>query len=79
MYGNWGTDKNKQLTIIKPTQTGIKRVLRIHDILGRIRIRRYMPLTNRSEFGSGSWIRILDPDPAIFVLDLQDASQKLIF
>ncbi len=24
-------------------------------------------------------IRILDPDPAIFVIDLQDASKKLIF
>ncbi len=28
---------------------------------------------------SDSWIRILDPDPAIFVIDLQDASKKLIF
>jgi hypothetical protein len=45
-------------------------VLRIHDILGwiRIRIRGYMPLTNGSGF-----------DPAIFVIDLQDASKKLIF
>ncbi len=43
-------------------------VLRIHDILGwiRIRIRGSMPLTN----GSG------DPDPAIFVIDLQDASKN---
>jgi hypothetical protein len=24
-------------------------------------------------------IRILDPDPAIFVINLQDASKKLIF
>ncbi len=32
-------------------------VLRIHDILGWIRIRGSMPLTNGS--GSGSWIRIL--------------------
>jgi hypothetical protein len=56
-------------------------VLRIHDILGwiriRIRIHRSMPLTNGS--GSGSGIRIRDPDPAIFVIDLQDASKKLIF
>jgi hypothetical protein len=37
----------------------------------RIRIRGSMPLTN----GSGSWIR----NPAIFVIDLQDASKKLIF
>jgi hypothetical protein len=28
---------------------------------------------------SDQWIRILDPDPAIFVIDLQDASKKLIF
>jgi hypothetical protein len=34
-----------------------------------------MPLSN----GSGSWIPILDPDPAIFVIDLQDVSKKLIF
>jgi hypothetical protein len=34
-----------------------KAVLRIHDILGWIRIRGSMPLTNG--FGSGSWIRIL--------------------
>jgi hypothetical protein len=36
-------------------------VLRIHAILGwiRIRIRGSMPLTNGSGFGSGSWIRIL--------------------
>jgi hypothetical protein len=48
-------------------------VFRIHDILGWIRIRGSMPLIN----GSGSWI--LDLDPAIFVIDLQDASKKLIF
>ncbi len=50
-------------------------VLRIHDILGwiRIRILGSMPLT--SGFGSGSWIR----DPTIFVIDLQDVSNKLIF
>jgi hypothetical protein len=52
-------------------------VFRIHEILGWIRIRGSMPLTS----GSRSWIRmrILDPDPAIFVIDLQDASKKLIF
>ncbi len=62
-------------------------MLRIHDILGwiRIQIRGSMPLTNGSGFGSrsGSWIRIqiriLDPDLAIFVIDLQDASKKQIF
>jgi hypothetical protein len=38
-----------------------KPVLRIHDILGwiRIRIRGSMPLTNESRSGSGSWIQIL--------------------
>jgi hypothetical protein len=51
-------------------------VLRIHDILMwiRIRIRGSMPLTN----GSVSWIRILDTDPAFFVIDRQDANKKLI-
>ncbi len=38
-----------------------KPVFRIHDILVWIRIR----------------ILILDPDPAIFVIDLQDANKKL--
>jgi hypothetical protein len=48
-------------------------VFRIHDILVWIRIRicGSMPLTN----GSGSW----DPYPAIFVIDFQDASKKLIY
>jgi hypothetical protein len=46
------------------SQSGLnKAVLRIHDILGWIRIRGSMPLTNGSGFGSGfgsgSWIRIL--------------------
>jgi hypothetical protein len=36
-----------------------KAVLRIHDILGWIRILGSMPLSNGSGFGSGSWIRIL--------------------
>jgi hypothetical protein len=56
-------------------------VFRIHEILGWIRIRGSMPLTSGSGFGS--WIRIririLDPDPAIFVIDLQDTSKELIF
>jgi hypothetical protein len=45
-------------------------VLRIHDILAWIRIRGSMPLTNGSGLGS---------DPAIFVIDPQDANKKLIF
>jgi hypothetical protein len=48
-------------------------VFRIHDILVWIRIRGSMPLTNGSGFGSP------DPDPAIFVIDLQDANKKLVF
>ncbi len=45
-------------------------VLRIHDILVWIRIwiRGSMPLTT-----------VMDPDPAIFAIDLQDANKKLIF
>jgi hypothetical protein len=46
----------------------LKPVLWIHDILVWIRIRGSMPLT----YGSGS-----DPDPAIFIIDLQDANKKL--
>jgi hypothetical protein len=52
-------DRNeKRLTCCKILLCLFKAVLRIHDILGRIRI------------------RILDPDPAIFVIDLQDASKR---
>jgi hypothetical protein len=41
-------------------------VLRIHDILVWIRIR-----------GSADpCLRLMDPDPAIFVIDLQDANKK---
>ncbi len=46
--------KNDQIIIIFA-----RPVFRIHDILGWIRIRGSMPLTNGSGFGSGSWIRIL--------------------
>jgi hypothetical protein len=53
-------------------------VLRIHDILVWIRIRIWirgsMPLTNGSGFGSGCG----SGDPAIFVIDLQDANKKII-
>jgi hypothetical protein len=41
----------------------LKAVFRIHDILVWIRIRESMPLT-------------MDPDPAIFVIDLPDASKN---
>ncbi len=30
-------------------------------------------------YASDLWIRILDPDPAIFVIDIQDANTKQIF
>jgi hypothetical protein len=46
-----------------------------HEILGWIRIRGSMSLTN----GSGSGSCILDPDTAIFIIDLKDVSKKLIF
>ncbi len=48
-----------------------KPVLRIHDILGWIQIRIRE---------SSLWLMDpdSDPDPAIFVIDLQDASKKLI-
>jgi hypothetical protein len=56
--------------------TYLEAVLRIHDILVwiqiRIWIRGSMPLTNGSE-------RMRNPDPASFVLDLQEANKKLIF
>ncbi len=60
---------------------GSSTVLRIHDILGwiRFRIRRSMPLTDGSGSGFGSGSRSWNPDPAIFVIDFQDASKKLIF
>ncbi len=45
-------------------------MLRIHDILGVD--------PDPGIHASGIRIRILDPDPAIFVNDLQDASKKLI-
>jgi len=45
-------------------------VLRIRDILVRIRIRGSVPLTSGSGF---------DPDPAISVSDLQDGTQKCLF
>ncbi len=57
-------------------------MLRIHEILVWIRIRIWirgsMPLTNGSGFGPDS-VRDADPDPADFVIDLQDANKKLIF
>jgi hypothetical protein len=44
--------------------------LRIGDILLRIRIHGFVPPTNVPD---------PTPDPAIFVIDLQDANKKLIF
>ncbi len=50
-------------------------MLRIHDIFG------VDPDPDPRIHASDKWIRIriLDPDPAIFVIDLQDISKKLIF
>ncbi len=49
-------------------------VLWIHEILVRIRIRRSIPLTNGAGLDPEA-----DPDPAIFVNDLQDVNKKLLF
>jgi hypothetical protein len=48
-------------------------VLRNRDILVRIPIRGSVPLTN------GSVIELMDPDPAIFVIDLHNANKKIFF
>ncbi len=57
-------------------------MFRINDILVwiqiRIRIRGFMPLTNESGLGSGP-DPDLDPDLALFVIDLQDVNKKLFF
>ncbi len=50
---------------------GSQAVMRIHDIFVSIRIHGSMPLTNGSRSGA-------DPDPSIFIVDLQDANKKLI-
>jgi hypothetical protein len=54
---------------VRKTGSDPHAVLRIHDILVWIwiRIRVSMPLTN----GSGC-----DPDPSIFIIDLQDAKKN---
>ncbi len=62
--GNYILDAASWDDVLFPT------VLRIHDIWGG------------SGSGSGDpclWQMDLDPDPAIFVIDLQDASKKIIF
>jgi hypothetical protein len=60
--------KARDLDRIPKSSDCSRSVFRIQDILGwiRIRIRGSVPLDP-------------DPDPAIFVIDLQDASKKLIF
>jgi hypothetical protein len=61
---NAGSIHNEPLTF--PNRFNLKKsVLRIHDILGWIRILGLMP-------------RLMDPDPAFFVTDLPDASEKLL-
>jgi hypothetical protein len=58
-----------------------KPVLRIHVILGwiRIRIRGSMPLTNGSGFGSGSWIRILQFSSLTFKMPAKNKFFNTIF
>jgi hypothetical protein len=68
-----GTKINLNQDKLRPVSSAapLDAVLRIHDILGwiRFRIRGSMPLTKID----------LDPDPAIFVIDLQDTRKKLTF
>jgi hypothetical protein len=44
-----------------------KAVLRIYDILVWVRI-----------WSADPWLWLMDPDPAIFIIGLQDANKKLI-
>jgi hypothetical protein len=60
------------LLLFCPGVSYLKAVLRRDDILLRIRIRGPMPRTN----GSG---QDSDPDPAIFIIHLQDANKKIYF
>ncbi len=68
--GAEGRSGHRERTLREGDKLMFLPVLRIHDILGWIRIRIHgsMPLTNGS--GSGS---------CYFVIDLQDASKKQIF
>ncbi len=65
---------NLPCSVADPWHFGVDLDPRIHSSDWCIRIRILDP-----DPGSGSWIRILDTDPAIFVIDLQDASKKQIF
>jgi hypothetical protein len=56
----------KENQIIPYRFTLLTTVLRIHDILVLIRIRGSMALTNPDS----------DPEPAIFIIDLQDANKN---
>ncbi len=73
---------------------GLQAVFRIRDILVQMRILRSVPLNNGSKCGSGygfgygsssfrQWplrcLWLMDPDPAIFISDLQDAKKKKKF
>jgi hypothetical protein len=60
--------------------TGLLSVLRIRDILLRIRINGSVPLTNDPDPTSDpAPTSNPAPDPAIFVIDLYDANKKLFF
>jgi hypothetical protein len=65
-YKDYNTDKTVRF-IVQVTDPCYLAVFRIHDILMWIRIRGSMPLMDS------------DPDPSIFITDLQDANKKLIF
>jgi hypothetical protein len=59
-------------------------VLRIHEILAQIQMRiwihRFIPVTNDPDADPDPDADAdPDPDPAVYVSDLQDINQKLIF
>ncbi len=55
-------------------------MLRIHEILAQIRIHRFIPVTNDPDADPDpDAYADLDPDPAVYVSDLKEVNQKLIF
>ncbi len=66
----WRSKESSAILVYRDTP---EPVLWIRDIFARIRIRGSVPLNNGP--GSGP----ADPDPVIFVLDLQEANKKQFF
>jgi hypothetical protein len=61
------------MSVLLTEGSGHGEVLRIHEILVRIRMRGSIPLTNGS--GSGP----ADPDPALFVSNLKEVNKNIFF